>query len=327
MKSKIFAVTLIVVGVITIVSFVGWFLWKPAPILLQGEIAATSYKISSQMPGRVDSLQIRRGQTVKKGDLLFVITSKTVDAKLTQAEALQTAASAQSTKVDRGARQQIIDQAYQMWQTSLAGLELAQKTYNRVEKLYQSGVIPAQRFDEISAQLAAARNTSKAAQAQYQMAREGAQWEDKVSAAAIARQAGGAVAEVESYINDGAQYSPVDGQIASILSEPGELVGAGFPVATVVDMSDSWVVFNIKETMLPKFTMGRNLRAYVPALGKEYDFTVSFIAPTASYATWSATRTTGEFDIRTFEVHALPTVKNIPNLRTGMSVTVDYDSL
>lgn len=327
MKSKIFTITIIVIGAISIASFVGWFLWKPAPILMQGEIAATSYKISSQMAGRIDSLGVKRGQKVKKGQVLYTVSSKTIDAKLLQAEAVKTAATAQSVKVDNGARKQVIEQAYQMWQNSLTGLELAQKTYDRVKRLHENGIIPTQRFDEVSANLTAATNTSKAAEAQYLMAKEGAQWEDKVSAAALAKQASGAVEEVQSYLQDATQTAPIDGEIASIIAEQGELVGAGFPVVTVVDLADAWVVFNVKETLLQKFTIGRTFKAYIPALGKSYDFKVSYIAAAASYATWSATRTTGEFDIRTFEVHARPIDPNVPNIRTGMSVTLDYSTL
>lgn len=323
MKSRIYAIALIIIAVITIVSLVGWFLWKPAPVMLQGEVQASSIKISSQMPGRVDSLQIRRGQSVRKGDLLFVITSKTVDAKLTQAEALKDVATAQNTKVDNGTRQQIIDGAYQMYQNSIVMLNLAKKTHERVKNLYDTGVVPAQRFDEVTAQMTAAENTSKAAFAQWQMARQGAQWEDKVSSKAIVNQAEGGVQEVESYLTDGAQYAPFDGQVASLVAEEGELVSAGYPVATIINLSDAWVNFNIKETMLPQFTMGKRFMGYFPALDKSYELEVTFIAAEASYATWAATRTTGEFDVRTFQVEARPTTKGaIENIRAGMSVTV-----
>ncbi|MEF9949723.1 MAG: HlyD family efflux transporter periplasmic adaptor subunit [Mucinivorans sp.] len=328
MKSKIYSIALIIIATITIVSFVGWFVWKPAPTLLQGEVQASSIKIASQMPGRVDSLQIRRGENVKRGDLLFVITSKTVDAKLTQAQALENAAAAQNTKIDRGARQQIIEQAYQMYQNSTVGLDLLKKTYERVKNLYNTGVIPAQRFDEVAAQMAAAENTSKAAFAQWQMAKEGAQWEDKVSARAIVNQAQAGVKEVESYLTDGAQYAPFDGTVSSIIAEQGELVGAGYPVATIIDLSNAWVTFNVKETLLPKLTMGKHFKGYFPALDKSYELEVTDIAVEASYATWAATRTTGEFDVRTFQVQARPVSGGvIANLRSGMSVTVDMDTL
>lgn len=326
MKSKVYAVTLIIIAAITVVSFIGWFLLKPAPYVMQGQVEATTYKVSSKLPGRVDSLSVGRGDVVHRGQFLYKISSPEIYSKLTQAEAVKTAAAAMSTKVDKGARRQQIQQAYEMWQKSLAGLDLAQKTYDRVKTLNEQGVVPTQKLDEALANLRAMKTTSEAASAGYNMALEGAQVEDKTAAAAMVTQAGGAVSEVESYIVDASQFSPIDGEISSIISENSELVGAGFPVVTVVDLSDTWVVFNVKETMLPKIKMGTRFKGYLPAMDRSYDFQVSYIAAEASYATWAATRTSGEFDVRTFAVHARP-VGEVPGIRPGMTVTIDYNAL
>lgn len=326
MKSKVYTITLILIAVITVVAFIGWFMLKPAPYVMQGEVEATSYKVSSKVPGRVDSLTVKRGDAVHKGDFLYQISSPEVYAKLTQAEAAQSAATAMQDKVDNGARKQQIQQAYEMWQKSLAGLDLAQKTYDRVKNLYDQGVVPAQKLDEAHANLKAMKTTSVAAEAGYSMATEGAQWEDKAAAKALVTQAEGAVTEVESYVTDTRQFAPVDGEVSSVISENGELVGTGYPVVTVVDLSDTWVVFNIKETMLPKITIGTKFKGYFPALDKTYELTVTYIAAEASYATWAATRTSGEFDVRTFAIHARPAAA-IGNIRPGMTVTVDYNTI
>lgn len=326
MKSKVYTVTLIIIATITVVAFIGWFVLKPAPYLMEGTVEATSYKVSSKVPGRVDSLTVKRGDAVVKGQFLYGIRSPEVYAKLTQAEAVRSAAAAMQDKVDAGARKQQIRQAYEMWQQSLAGLELAQKTYDRVKNLYDQGVVPAQKLDEAQASLKAMKTTSVAAEAAYSMATEGAQWEDKAAARALVEQAGGAVSEVESFVTETRQYAPVDGEVSSVVSENGELVGTGYPVVTVVDLSDAWVVFNVKETMLPKIKMGTKFNGYFPALDRTYELTVDYIAAEASYATWAATRTSGEFDVKTFEVHARAAVP-IDDLRPGMTVTVDYDSL
>lgn len=325
MKSKVYTITLIIIAVITVVAFIGWFVLKPAPYLMQGTVEATSYKVSSKVPGRVDSLTVKRGDAVTQGQFLYGISSPEVYAKLTQAEAAKSAATAMQDKVDAGARKQQITQAYELWQQSLAGLELAQKTYNRVKNLYDQGVVPAQKLDEAEAALKAMRTTSAAAEAGYNMATEGAQWEEKAAARAMVEQAGGAVSEVESYVTETRQYAPVDGEVSSVVSENGELVGTGYPVVTVVDLSDAWMVFNIKETMLPKIRRGTKFNGYFPALDKTYELTVDYIAAEASYATWAATRTSGEFDVKTFEVHARPAGR-IDGLRPGMTVTVDYNS-
>lgn len=325
MKSKVYTITLIIIAVITVVAFIGWFVLRPAPYIMQGTVEATSYKVSSKVPGRVDSLTVKRGDTVVKGQFLYGISSPEVYAKLTQAEAAEAAATAMQDRVDAGARKQQIRQAYELWQQSLAGLELARKTYERVKNLYAEGVVPAQKLDEAQAALKAAKTTAAAAEAGYSLAVEGAQWEDKAAAKAMVEQAGGAVSEVESYVTETRQYAPVDGEVTSVVSENGELVGTGFPVVAIVDLADTWVVFNVRETMLPRIRKGTRFLGYFPALDQTYELTVDYIAAEASYATWAATRTSGEFDVRTFEVHARPAGR-IAGIRPGMTVTVDYNS-
>ena len=205
-----------------------------------------------------------------------------------------------------------------------AGLELARKTYERVKNLYEQGVVPEQKMDEASANYKAMEATALAAKAQYNLAMDGARKEDKEAAAARVRQAEGAVSEVESYISDAMVYSPVTGEVSTIIAEQGELVGSGYPVVAILDMSDMWVTFNIKETLLPAIRVGTRMSGYVPALGYDVEFEVTYIAVQADFATWSATRTQGGFDIRTFAVKAKPTT-HIENMRPGMSVLVDWD--
>ena len=150
--------------------------------------------------------------------------------------------------------------------------------------------------------------------------------EEKEAAAAQVRQAEGAVSEVESYLSDAMVYSPVTGEISTIIAEAGELVGSGYPVVAILDLSDLWVTFNIREDLLPKIKMGTLMTGYVPALDKEVEFKVTYIAPQADFATWSATRTQGSFDIRTFAIKAKPTT-DVENIRPGMSVLVNWNQI
>ena len=177
---------------------------------------------------------------------------------------------------------------------------------------------------ELEAKLRQAEAVKSAAAALDQAAIAGARKEDKEAAAARVRQAEGAVSEVESYISDAMVYSPVTGEVSTIIAEQGELVGSGYPVVAILDMSDMWVTFNIKETLLPAIRVGTRMSGYVPALGYDVEFEVTYIAVQADFATWSATRTQGGFDIRTFAVKAKPTT-HIENMRPGMSVLVDWD--
>ncbi|MDD3108787.1 MAG: efflux RND transporter periplasmic adaptor subunit [Alistipes sp.] len=325
-KSNIIGLTLAIVVVIVTVSLVSWFAIKPVPTLIQGEVEVKSVKISSKLAGRIEQMDVRKGQQVTQGELLFVLSTPEVEAKLQQAEAVRSAAGAQSAKARKGARSQEIEGARNLWQKALAGVELAQKSYDRVKNLYDQGVVPAQKFDEATAYLKAMQTTAAAAKSQYDMAVEGARSEDRAAAAALVDQASGAVNEVTSYMADARQYAPINGEVSTVIAEQGELIGAGYPVITLLDMSDLWVTFNIKEDLLPRIKVGTLLQAFVPGLGRSIELKVDYLAVQAEYATWSATRTKGDFDIRTFEVQARPVEKQ-SGLRPGMTVTVNWDEI
>ena len=226
----------------------------------------------------------------------------------------------------RSARIQQIEAALNMWEKAQAGLELARKTYDRVKNLYDQGVVPEQKLDEASANYKAMEATALAAKAQYDLASDGARKEDKEAAAARVRQAEGAVSEVESYIGDAMVYAPVTGEVSTIIAEQGELVGSGYPVVAILDLTDLWVTFNIKETLLPGIGVGTRMSGYVPALDYDVEFEVTYISAQADFATWAATRTQGGFDIRTFAIKARP-VSHVENMRPGMSVIVDWDEI
>lgn len=325
-KSSIIVIVLIAVAVVLGIIFVSWYLRKSTPLYIQGTVECTTYKASSKIPGRIDEMKVRQGQRVTKGELLYTLATPELTAKLEQAQAVKSAASAMDQKALTGARIQQKQAALNLWEKAQAGLLLAQKTYNRVQNLYNQGVVPAQKLDEATANLQAMEATDRAARAQYELVFDGASKEEKEAAAAQVRQAAGAVSEVQSYLSDALVYSPVTGEVATIIAEAGELVGSGYPVIAILDMSDVWVAFNIKEDMLPNIHMGTRMTGFVPALGHDVELEVTYIAVQADFATWAATRTQGGFDIRTFAVKAKPVTKT-DNIRPGMSVLVNWKNI
>ena len=325
-KRNVIWLIIAVVVIIAVVALVGWYLKRSEPTIIQGTVECTTYKASSKIAGRIEEMKVEQGDHVTKGQLLYVLSTPEIDAKLRQSEAVKSAATALDQKALAGARVQQIEAALNMWQKAQAGKELAQKTYDRVKALYDKGVVPEQKFDEADANYRAMVATEMAAKAQYDLAVAGASKEDKDAAAAQVQQAEGVVSEVESYISDAMVYAPVDGEVSTIIAEQGELVGTGYPVVAILDTTDTWVTFNIKETLLPKITVGMKMTAYVPALDRNVEFEVTYISVQADFATWSATRTQGSFDIRTFAVKARP-VTDVENIRPGMSVLVNWDEL
>lgn len=311
--------------IVIAVVLISWYLDRKTPVLIQGTVECTTYKASSKVPGRIEEMKVSEGDRVEKGQLLYVLSTPELDAKLLQAEAVRSAASALDAAAVAGARHQQIEAALNMWEKAQAGLELARKTYDRVKSLYEQGVVPAQKLDEAAANFDAMKATAQAAKAQYDMAADGARKEDKAAAAAKVRQAEGAVSEVESYLGDAMVYAPVDGEVSTVIAETGELVGSGYPVVAILDTDDLWVTFNVKETLLPRIAVGTRMTGYVPALDRDVEFEVTRIAAQADFATWAATRTQGGFDIRTFAVKARPS--DASGLRPGMSVVVDWDEI
>jgi len=300
---------------------------KPKDIVLQGQVEATQVKVASKLIGRIDSLGIKKGQMVEKGQIMFTLFSPEIEAKLKQAMAGKQAAMAQSNKAQNGAQSEDIQAAYNNYLKAVAATDFCEKTFNRVNNLFKEGVVPEQKKDEAETQLIAARETSNAAKALWEKAKNGARQEDKTSANAIVNQANGVVSEVESYINEQIIVAPITGEISNIISERGELVPSGFPVVTIVDLSDIWVTFNVKEDLLSKIKKGTIFEASFPALGNQtVKLKVTYINPLGDYATWNATKTSGEFDMRTFEINAVP-VEKVTDLRPGMSAIVDWKNI
>ena len=311
--------------IIVVLALIVLFLLKPEPQIIQGQAEATQVRVSGKLPGRVVEFMVEEGQHVLAGDTLVHIHSSLVEAKLSQAEAMETVAKAQNKKVDSGTRVELLNSAYDMWQQAQAGLTIAKKTYERMQSLYKKGVVSEQKRDEAEAAYKAMVATESAAKSQYEMAKAGAQAEDKAAAAAMVAAAQGSVAEVESILSDSYLTAPTDGEISDIFPNVGELVNLGAPIMNVLKLDDMWVSFNVREDLLENLTMGAEVQAIIPALeNKEVTLKVFYIRDMGSYAVWRATKVTGQYDAKTFQVKARP-VEPVDNRRPGMSVLLKGD--
>lgn len=310
------------IGIVGWVGYSFYQAYQPQPVKLQGQIDAQQYSISSKVPGRIDEVFVRKGDSVEKGELIFSLLSPEIDAKLEQAKAGQKAAGALAQEAENGARTQQIQAAKDQWLKAKAAADLMDKTYQRVNNLYNDGVVAEQKRDEAKTQWQAAKYTESAAFQMYQLAQEGARDETKVAAAQKALMAAGAVAEVEAYAKDTQIHSWFSGEVSQVLLSSGELAPQGFPVVTVIDTKDAWAVLNVREDMLKHFEKGSQFDAYLPALDKSLTFKVTHIAVMGDFATWRSTDAAQGFDLRTFEVEARPVDTN-ETLRMGMSLVVE----
>jgi len=325
MNKKTLATIAVLVAISAFITYTFIVIMKKEPIILQGEVEAKQVKIASKISGRIQEIAVGKGQKVKKGDFIFSIDSPEIDAKLAEANAARSAASAQNRKAINGAQEEDITAAYSTYVKAEAAALFGEKTFARVENLFKEGVVPEQKRDETETKMKAARETANAAKAIWQKAEKGARQEDKDAANALVQRADAAIQEVEAYLSETTINAISDGEVSGINVEQGELVPTGFPVVTLLNLEDIWVTLFIREDYLNHFKMGDTFRATVPGLeNRQFDFKVNYISPTGDFARWNATKTSGEFDLKSFEIEARP-VSKIEGLRPGMTAVVTLD--
>ena len=311
-----FTIVVIVVAVIGFVCF-----GNNDDNVIQGEVEVSEYRVSSKLPGRIAEICVTEGDFVHKGDTLAILDVPEVEAQKRAAEATQDAAKAVSDMADNGARKEQIQAAYQLWQQAVAASDIAEKTYKRLQNLYNEGVISAQKRDEAFAAYKATQAQVLAAKSQYDMAKSGARNEERKAASDQANAAKNATDVVKSLLRETVQIATADGEVSEIFPKVGELVGLGSPIMSISEMNDMWGTFNIREDQLNGMKVGDTFKAYCPAFDKEIDMKVYHIKDQGSYAVWKATKTNGQYDIKTFEVKARPS-KPVEGLRPGMTLII-----
>lgn len=309
--------------VMACIGIVGILLIKPDSQITQGQADCDAVRVSGKLPGRVEKLYVQPGDVVHKGDTLVKIYSSTADAKLYQAQSMKNAAQSQTAKVEKGSRQELKDGAYNVWQQAIAAETIAEKTYQRLQNLFEQGVVTEQKRDEAKAAYDAASAQVRAAKAQYDLALNGAQQEDKSASQSMTNAAQGTVMEVQSLLEDQYLLAPCDGEVSEIYPQVGELVAMGTPIMTISQLEDMWVSFSVREEMLKDLPMGKEVNVTIPALGnKKAKLKVFYVHDMGSYAAWQATKAYGEYDSKTFEVKARP-VEVLLDFRPGMSVILN----
>lgn len=312
------------IAAVILIALLGWGLYvsfQPVHQPIQGQIEAQETNVSSKIPGRVGKIHVALGATVAQGQVLFELDSPEVRAKMSQAKAAQDAAGAVYQKAQAGARPEEVSAAKYNWERAVTGAGIAKKTYQRAEAMFTEGVLAQQKRDEAEAQWRAAEQLAMAARAQYDMAQRGARPEDKLAAEAQTRQVAGVVAETEAALDETRIKAPAAGEVTKLAIQTGELAPQGFPVVTLVDLSDVWAVVSVREDEFKPFAAGTTHEGTIPALKVKVPFKVSYVAALPAFATWRAARPGGT-DLRTFEVRLRP-AKAVAGLRPGMTVVFD----
>lgn len=314
---------IILLAAVVVITLIGLLTARKPPITLQGQVEATEIRISGKLLGRIDSLLVREGDAVHAGDTLVVINSPIVEAQYRKSEALHRATQEENRKVDRGTRRELVASAYQVWQAAKSQATLAENTYERIQLLYTDSVVPRQRYDEAEAAMLTARATERSAYEQYRLAQEGLQREDREASRNLVEASASSVDEVGALLVDARLTAPADGHIAGIYPKRGELVAPGAPIMTLVTLDDAYVVFNVREDLMPHIRMGKQFAVSVPALARtDVPMMVYYISPLGSFATWKSTKEVGSYDMRTFEIRLRPESR-VEGLRPGMTAIIE----
>ena len=309
--------------VVVVVALIGYFaLGKDEPTV-QGQVEVTEYRVSSKVPGRIVELRVKEGDYVRVGDTLAILDAPEVNAKMQQAQSAEDAASAMDLMARKGARAEQIKAAYQLLQQVKAGREIAEKSYYRVQRLFNEGVMSEQKRDEAFASYKAMEAQEKAAQSQYDMAVNGARQEEKMAAQAQVNRAKGAVNEGKSCLKETVEIAQMEGEVSEVFPKVGELVGTGAPIMTISVLRDLWGTFNVREDQLNGMKVGQEIETFIPAFNKNIKMKVYAIKDEGNYAVWKATKANGQYDLKTFEVKARP-VEKVEGLRPGMSLVMNH---
>ncbi len=292
--------------------------------VITGLIDAVEIDVASKVPGRISELFIKEGDSVTAGQKLLTIESEEIAAKLEQVNAGLNAAKAKLKMAKNGARIEDKEAAKKQYEAAKEQLDLAKKMYDRMKQLFEKGTIPQAQYDDWLFKYNVAQDQVDIAKTRYDLALKGARLEEIEALDFLVKQTEGLLSEVNSYKKETAQNSPIDGEVSKIILHKGELAATGYPIVTLVDMSDIWAIFTVREDMLKNIKIGTELKAEIPALGKTITLKVFNIAAMGDFATWKATSEKNSFDLKSFEVKARP-IEKVEGLRPGMTARYFYE--
>lgn len=306
---------------VLIVAIIGFFTLGKTDEVIQGEVEVGEYRVSCKLPARVVEIRVKEGDFVHKGDTLAILEIPEMNAQEKVAQSTEAATQALSNLTEEGARREAIQSAQQLVVQAKAATDVAKKTYDRMQNLFSEGVMSQQKRDEAKAAWEVALAHENAMKSQYEMAKNGARTEEKKAAQSQANAAKHAVDVVRSVLKETVQVAAMDGEVSDIYPKEGELVGMGSPILSISMMKDMWGTFNVREDQLNGLKVGDTFTAFSPAFNKELKLKVFEIKDEGSYAVWKATKSNGQYDLKTFEVKARP-INPFDGLRPGMSLIV-----
>ncbi|MWN05139.1 HlyD family secretion protein [Gilliamella sp. Pas-s95] len=323
MNKKIF---IIIVLIVILISMTILIRSHNNQLILQGEVDAPNVSISSKAKGRVQVIHVNRGDDVRPSDILITLDSPELLAQVKAAQAACDQARAQVALSEHGTREESIRYYEALLQQAKVSYDNASKEYDRNKAISAKGYVSQSILDNALKTRDAAFQQVQSAQANLDQAKNGDRIEQREIYDAKLKEAEEQLKQLQIQYDDLQVKAPVEGEVGSIPAEVGELFNANSPLLTVIQLPKAYFIFNLRENIMPNIHKGDHVKLEVPALGnKEVEAEIRYIAPMGDYATKRATRATGDFDLKTFEVRLYPTTP-IVGLRAGMSTLWKLDN-
>jgi HlyD family secretion protein len=293
---------------------------KPTPPLI-GVVHETEIRVAPEISARLASLSVKPLQSVRRGDVIAVLSSPEVAASLEEAKANAESARANLANVVAGVRQEERDTAAQNVAIAASNVTMAKEQFARVSVLAAKNYASRQQYDEDAAALGEAEASLALAQAALAQSKVGPTKEELGIAQSQVALGQATVADLEAQLAKTTLTSPVDGIARLLVAEPGEAISPGQPVLTLGVAGERWFTFTIREDRLGGLAMGSKITLRTAA-GDRFEAKVTELRPLGEFAVWRAARAVGDHDINSFLLRADP-IGPTPSLEPGMTVWIE----
>ncbi|MDD3799723.1 MAG: secretion protein HlyD [Novosphingobium sp.] len=294
---------------------------KDGSLALYGNVDVRQVDLAFRVGGRIDSIAVEEGDTVKKGQLLASLDMATLDSRLRQADAQVSSARAQFVRAKTGSRPQEIVQAEARVKAARTAYETAQADYDRRKGLVDPGAISRAAWDQTVTLRDRAAAQLREAEATLSLMREGSRIEDIEAAAAQLKAAEAARDAVSIDTSDARLVAPSGGTILTRAREPGAIVQPTETVLTLTIDRPMRVRAYVAESDLSRIAPGMAVTVTADGNPKTYHGKIGYISPRAEFTP----KTVQTTDLRTDLVYQLRVLVDDPDgaLRQGQPVTVD----
>lgn len=249
-----------------------------------GTVEATEAELGFQLPGRIEAVLVREGDRVAAGQELARLERAELDARRQQVQAQLAGARALLSEMETGARSEEVAQAREALRAANERYSDARRGLDRTQRLFDGGAVSQEALDRARLQLDVLQSQRDQAQQQVQLVETGPRRERIEAQRAMVAQAEAAVRQIDASLANAVIRAPFAGVVTVKDREPGETVGAGAPVLTIMNLDDRWVRIYIREDRIGAVRIGEDATITADTYpGKTYHGQVAFIASQAEF--------------------------------------------